>query len=42
MFLMLSTVATASLIVAGTGASALWFRSVLRRLGLGLRFAAAA
>lgn len=42
MFLLLSTVATASLIAAGTGASALWFRSVLRRLGLGLRFAPAA
>jgi hypothetical protein len=41
MFLMLSTVATVVLIVAGTGASALWFRSVLRRLGLRLRFAPA-
>ena len=38
-FLLLSTVATVSLIVAGTGASALWFRSSLRRLGLTLRFA---
>ena len=41
-FLMLSTVATASLIAAGTGASALWFRSSLRRLDLKLRFAPAA
>ena len=41
-FLMLSTVATAALIGAGTGASALWFRSSLRRLGLTLRFAPAA
>jgi hypothetical protein len=40
-FLMLSTVATAAFIVAGTGASALWFRFVLRRLGLHLRFAPA-
>jgi hypothetical protein len=39
MFLMLSTVATAALVVAGTGASTLWFLSVLRRLGLRLRFA---
>jgi len=41
-FLVLSTVATASLIAAGTGASALWFRSALRRRGLSLRFAPAA
>ena len=41
LFLMLSTVATAALIVAGTGASTLWFLSVLRRLGLRLRFAPA-
>jgi hypothetical protein len=41
MFLMLSTVATAALVVAGTGASTLWFLSVLRRLGLRLRFAPA-
>jgi hypothetical protein len=41
MFLMLSTAATAALVVAGTGASALWFFSVLRRLGLRLRFAPA-
>jgi hypothetical protein len=38
-FLMLSTVATVALVVAGTGASAWWFRSVLRKLGLRLRFA---
>jgi hypothetical protein len=38
-FLMLSTVATIVLVVAGTGASTLWFLSVLRRLGLRLRFA---
>jgi hypothetical protein len=41
MFLMLSTVATAGLVVAGTGASTLWFLSVLRTLGLRLRFAPA-
>jgi hypothetical protein len=41
MFLMLSTAATAALVVAGTVASALWFFSVLRRLGLRLRFAPA-
>jgi hypothetical protein len=40
-FLMLSTAATAALVVAGTGASTLWFLSVLRRLGLRLRFAPA-
>jgi hypothetical protein len=40
-FLMLSTVATVALVVAGTGASALWFRSVLRETGLRLRFAPA-
>jgi hypothetical protein len=39
LFLMLSTVATIVLVVAGTGASTLWFLSVLRRLGLRLRFA---
>jgi hypothetical protein len=36
-FLMLCTVITIALMVAGTGASALWFLAVLRRLGLGLR-----
>jgi hypothetical protein len=41
MFVMLSTVATTALVVAGTGASALWFVQVLRRLGLKLRFAPA-
>ena len=41
LFLMLSAVATAALVVAGTGASTLWFLSVLRRLGLRLRFAPA-
>jgi hypothetical protein len=40
-FLMLSTVATAALVVAGTGASTFWFLSVVRRLGLRLRFAPA-
>lgn len=40
-FLMLSTIATAALVVAGTGASTLWFLSVLRKLGLKLRFAPA-
>jgi hypothetical protein len=39
MFLLLSTVATVALIVTGTGASALWLRAVLRRLGLPVRFA---
>ncbi len=40
-FLLLSTVATAALVVAGTGASTWWFLAVLRRLGLRLRFAPA-
>jgi hypothetical protein len=40
-FVMLSTVATAALVLAGTGASTWWFLSVLRRLGLKLRFAPA-
>jgi uncharacterized membrane protein len=40
-FLMLSTAATIALVVAGTGVSTLWFLSVLRRLGLRLRFAPA-
>ena len=40
-FLLLCTVATITLIAAGIGASVLWFRSVLRRLGLRLRFAQA-
>jgi hypothetical protein len=38
-FLLLTTTVTVALVVAGTGASALWFLSVLRRLGLTLRFA---
>jgi hypothetical protein len=41
LFLLLTTVATAALVVAGTGASTLWFLLVLRRLGLRLRFAPA-
>ena len=40
-FLMVSTAATAALVAAGTVASTLWFLSVLRRLGLSLRFAPA-
>jgi len=40
-FLMFSTTATIALVVAGTGVSTLWFLSVLRRLGLRLRFAPA-
>jgi hypothetical protein len=40
-FMMLFTVATVALIAAGTGASALWFRAVLRQAGLRLRFAPA-
>jgi hypothetical protein len=40
-FLMLSTAATVALVVAGTGASTLWFLRVLGRLGLRLRFAPA-
>jgi hypothetical protein len=38
-FLLVSTAATIALVVAGTGASTLWFFSVLRRAGLRLRFA---
>lgn len=40
-FLLSSTVATVALICAGAGASVVWFRFVLRRLGLSIRFAAA-
>jgi hypothetical protein len=40
-FVTLSTAVTAGLTLAGTGVSALWFRAVLRRSGLRLRFAAA-
>ena len=38
-FLLLTTAVTAALVVAGTGVSALWFVTVLRRLGLRLCFA---
>jgi hypothetical protein len=41
LFMMVSTAATIALVIAGTAASALWFRSVLRKLGLRLRFAPA-
>jgi hypothetical protein len=41
MFVMLSTAATIALVAVGTAASALWFFSVLRGLGLRLRFAPA-
>ena len=41
-FLMLSTAATVALVIAGAGASTLWFLWVLRRLGLRVRFAAPA
>ena len=41
LFIMLSTVLTIGLVVAGVGVSAVWFRSVLRRFGIGLRFAPA-
>jgi hypothetical protein len=40
-FLLLSTIATVALIVAGAGVSALWLRAVLRKHGLGFRFATA-
>lgn len=40
-FILLSSLATVSFVIAGTGASILWFRSVMRRLGLRLRFAPA-
>jgi hypothetical protein len=39
LFLMLSTVVTIALVVAGTGVSALWFLRALPGLGLSLRFA---
>jgi uncharacterized membrane protein len=41
MFLTLSTAATIALVIGGTCASTLWFLTVLRRLGLRLRFAPA-
>jgi hypothetical protein len=40
-FLSLSTAATVLLVIAGAGVSTLWFLTVLRRLGLRLRFAPA-
>jgi hypothetical protein len=40
-FLTLSTAATVVFVLAGAGASTLWFLTVLRRLGLRLRFAPA-
>jgi hypothetical protein len=40
-FMMLFTITTVALTAAGTGASALWFRAVLRKTGLRLRFAPA-
>jgi uncharacterized membrane protein len=40
-FLTVSTVATIALVATGTGVSTLWFLSVLRGLGLRLRFAPA-
>jgi hypothetical protein len=39
-FLLVSTVATVALIIVGAGVSALWLRVVMRRHGLGFRFAA--
>jgi hypothetical protein len=39
-FLVFSLIATVTLIVLGVGASTVWFRSVLRRLGLSVRFVA--
>ena len=39
LFLLLTTAITVALVVAGTGASVLWFLTVLRRLGLRLCFA---
>jgi hypothetical protein len=40
-FIEMSAVATVGLIVLGVGASVLWFRAVLRRLGIRVRFATA-
>ncbi len=40
-FIELSAVATAGLILVGVAASVVWFRAVLRRLGMRVRFAAA-
>ena len=39
-FMVASTVVTVALTVAGIAISAVWFRSVLRRSGLRVRFAA--
>jgi hypothetical protein len=39
LFLTLSTAATIVLVAAGTSVSTWWFLTVLRRLGLRLRFA---
>jgi hypothetical protein len=41
LFVALSSALTLALVVAGVAVSALWFRSVLRRFGIGLRFASA-
>jgi hypothetical protein len=41
LFMVLSTAVTIGLTVAGIGVSTLWFRSVVRRSGLRLRFASA-
>jgi len=41
LFVTLSSALTLALVVAGVAVSALWFRSVLRRFGIGLRFASA-
>jgi hypothetical protein len=41
LFMVLSTAATVGLTVAGIGVSTLWFRSVVRRSGLRMRFASA-
>jgi hypothetical protein len=40
-YVLVWAVTTVTLIAAGVGASALWLRSVLRRLGIGMRFAPA-
>ena len=41
LFVTLSSALTFALVMAGVAVSALWFRSVLRRFGIGLRFASA-
>ena len=40
-FLLTSSIATVAIIIAGAAVSALWFRVVLRKHGLGFRFSAA-